>query len=222
VAVRVFVLDDHELVRRGVRELLALEPDLEVVGEAATAAEALEKIAQTSPDVVILDVRLGETVTDRSGIEACRDIRSAYPAMPCLMLTAFADDDARFASIMAGASGYVLKQIHGTELLAAIRRVANGEGLLDPEVTAQVLDRLRNPPPSQPNPLEGLSAQECEILGHIAAGRTNREIGAAMFLAEKTIKNYVSTLLGKLGMARRSEAAAFSARVSERQRQSDS
>ena len=214
--VRVFLLDDHELVRRGIRDLLWAEDDLTVVGEASTAEEALEKIPQTKPDVAVLDVRLGEG-DGTSGIEVCRDIRSGHPEVACVMLTSFADDEALFASIMAGAAGYVLKQIRGTELVNAIRRVAAGESLLDPAVTARVLERLRAPQ-AEVDPLAGLSPQERRILDLIAEGRTNRQIGEAMFLAEKTVKNYVSNLLAKLGMERRTEAAAYAARLAERRR----
>jgi two-component system, NarL family, response regulator DevR len=210
--VRVFLLDDHELVRRGIRDLLWAEDDLAVVGDASSAGEALERIPQTHPDVAILDVRLGEG----SGIEVCREIRSAHPEVACVMLTSFADDEALFASIMAGASGYVLKQIRGSDLVSAIRRVAGGESLLDPLVTARVLERLRHPRPEEPDPLASLSAQERRILDLIAEGKTNRQIGEAMFLAEKTVKNYVSHLLAKLGMQRRTEAAAYAARLAER------
>jgi two-component system, NarL family, response regulator DevR len=213
MAVRIFLLDDHELVRRGIRDLIWVEEDLTVVGEASTAAEALERIPQTKPDVAVLDVRLG----DGSGIEVCRDIRSAHPEVACVMLTSFADDEALFASIMAGAAGYVLKQIRGADLVAAIRRVAPGESLLDPAVTARVLERLRRPQP-EPDPLASLSPQERRILDLIAEGKTNRQIGESMFLAEKTVKNYVSHLLTKLGMERRSEAAAYAARLEERRR----
>ena len=210
--VRVFLLDDHELVRRGIRDLLWAEDDMAVVGDAATAEEALERIPQTRPDVAVLDVRLGEG----SGIEVCREIRSAHPEVACVMLTSFADDEALFASIMAGASGYVLKQIRGSELVSAIRRVAAGESLLDPVVTARVLERLRHPHPEEADPLASLSAQERRILDLIAEGKTNRQIGEAMFLAEKTVKNYVSHVLAKLGMQRRTEAAAYAARLAER------
>ena len=203
--VRVFLLDDHELVRRGIRDLLWAEDDMAVVGDAATAEEALERIPQTRPDVAVFDVRLGEG----SGIEVCREIRSAHPEVACVMLTSFADDEALFASIMAGASGYVLKQIRGSELVSAIRRVAAGESLLDPVVTARVLERLRHPRPEEADPLAALSAQERRILDLIAEGKTNRQIGEAMFLAEKTVKNYVSHVLAKLGMQRRTEAAAL-------------
>jgi DNA-binding NarL/FixJ family response regulator len=203
------------LVRRGVRDLLWAEEDLLVVGEASSAEEALERIPQTQPDVAVLDVRLGEG--DPSGIEACREIRSRYPSVACVMLTSFANDEALFASIMAGAAGYVLKQIRGADLVAAVRRVGAGESLLDPAVTARVLERLRNPQP-EADPLAQLTPQERRILDLIAEGRTNRQIAEVMFLAEKTVKNYVSHLLAKLGMERRAEAAAYAARLSERRK----
>jgi DNA-binding NarL/FixJ family response regulator len=212
---RVFLLDDHELVRRGIRDLLWAEDDLQVVGEASTADEALERIPQTKPDVAVLDVRLGDDPSGRTGIEVCRELRSTHPEVACVMLTSFADDEALFASIMAGASGYVLKQIRGADLIGAIRRVARGESLLDPAVTARVLERLRAPAAAD-DPLAGLSPQERRILDLIAEGKTNRQIGEEMFLAEKTVKNYVSHLLAKLGMARRTEAAAYAARLAER------
>ena len=212
--IRVFLLDDHELVRRGIKDMLYTEGDVTVVGEASSGEEALEKIPMTKPDVAVLDVRLGDGV---SGVEVCREIRSAHPEVSCIMLTSFADDEALFASIMAGASGYVLKQIRGTDLIEAIRRVAAGESLLDSAVTARVLERLRNPPEDE-DPLKELSPQERRILDLIAEGRTNREIADVMYLAEKTVKNYVSHLLAKLGMARRSEAAAYAARLEERRR----
>jgi two-component system, NarL family, response regulator DevR len=212
---RVFLLDDHELVRRGIRDLLWAEDDLQVVGEASTADEALERIPQTKPDVAVLDVRLGDDPSGRTGVEVCRELRSTHPEVACVMLTSFADDEALFASIMAGASGYVLKQIRGADLIGAIRRVARGESLLDPAVTARVLERLRAPT-ADDDPLAGLSPQERRILDLIAEGKTNRQIGEEMFLAEKTVKNYVSHLLAKLGMARRTEAAAYAARLSER------
>jgi len=218
MAIRVFLLDDHELVRRGVRDLLWAEDDMTVVGEASTAREALERIPQTKPDVAVLDVRLGEADGDHGGIEVCREIRSTHPEIACVMLTSFADDEALFAAIMAGAAGYVLKQIRGGELVAGIRRVAAGDSLLDPSVTARVLERLRHPEAAEVDPLADLSTQERSILDHIAEGMTNREIGEAMFLAEKTVKNYVSNLLTKLGMSRRTEAAAYAARLAERRR----
>ena len=212
---RVFLLDDHELVRRGIRDLLWAEDDLQVVGEASTADEALERIPQTKPDVAVLDVRLGDDPSGRTGIEVCRELRSNHPEVACVMLTSFADDEALFASIMAGAAGYVLKQIRGADLVGAIRRVARGESLLDPAVTARVLERLRSPAAAD-DPLAGLSPQERRILDLIAEGKTNRQIGEEMYLAEKTVKNYVSHLLAKLGMARRTEAAAYAARLAER------
>jgi DNA-binding NarL/FixJ family response regulator len=210
----VFLLDDHEVVRRGLRDLFDAEEDLEVVGEASTAEEALGRIPPTRPDVAVLDVRLGD---GGDGVEVCREIRSRHPEVRCLMLTSFADDEALFAAIMAGASGYVLKQIRGNDLLDAVRRVGRGESLLDPALTGKVLDRLRAKPVE--DELGGLTDQERRILELIAQGRTNRQIAEEIFLAEKTVKNYVSNLLAKLGMSRRSEAAAYAARLSERRKQ---
>ena len=215
VPIRVFLLDDHELVRRGIRDLLWAEDGITIVGDASTGAEALERIPQTKPDVAVLDVRLGDEAGGMSGVEVCREVRSSHPEVACIMLTSFADDEALFASIMAGAAGYVLKQIRGSDLVNAVRRVAAGESLLDPAITARVLDRLRTPTPTI-DPLEVLSPQERRILDLITEGKTNRQIGEVMFLAEKTVKNYVSNLLSKLGMERRAEAAAFAARLSER------
>jgi two-component system, NarL family, response regulator DevR len=215
MTVRVFLLDDHELVRRGVRNLLRSEEDLTVVGEAGTAAEALERIPQTKPDVAVLDIRLGEHGDGPTGIEVCRELRSAHPEVACIMLTSFADDDALFASIMAGASAYVLKQIRGDELTGAIRRVAAGESLLDPVVMTRVLNRLRNPSP-QGDPLTALTTKERQVLDLISQGMTNRQIAQETFLAENTVKHYVSRVLGKLGLERRSEAAAYAARIDER------
>ena len=208
--VRLFLLDDHEIVRRGLRELLESEGDLEVVGEAGTAEEALARIPVTKPQVAVLDVRL----PDGDGVEVCREIRSRHPEIQCLMLTSYADDEALFSAIMAGAAGYVLKQVKGSDLLDGVRRVARGESLLDPSVTRRVLERLRTKP--EDDELAGLTDQERRILDLIAEGLTNRQIGERMFLAEKTIKNYVSNLLSKLGMSRRSEAAAYAARLEER------
>jgi two-component system, NarL family, response regulator DevR len=213
--VRVFLLDDHEVVRRGLRELLEAEDDLEVVGEAGTAEQTFARLAASNPDVAILDVRL----PDGDGVAVCREIRSEHPDVACLMLTSFADDEALFSAIMAGAAGYVLKQVRGTDLVDAVRRVGRGESLLDPSLTARVLERLRNPP--QPDALAGLTDQERRVLDLIAEGMTNRQIGAQLFLAEKTVKNYVSNLLAKLGMSRRSEAAAYAARMTERQQHTD-
>ena len=200
--VRVFLLDDHEVVRRGVADLLEAEPDLTVVGEAATAAEALARVPAVRPDVAVLDVRL----PDGDGVTVCRELRSQLPDLRCLMLTSFADDDALFDAIMAGASGYVLKQIRGTDLVGAVRTVASGQSLLDPRTTAAVLERMRTAA-ERKGPVAELSEQERTVLALIGEGLTNREIGERMFLAEKTVKNYVSHLLAKLGMQRRTQAA---------------
>jgi DNA-binding NarL/FixJ family response regulator len=211
VTIRVFLLDDHEIVRRGLRELLEAEDDIEVVGEAGTAEEAVGRIPATSPDVAVLDVRL----PDGSGVEVCRDVRSVRPELACIMLTSYADDEALFEAIMAGAAGYVLKQVKGAELVDAIRRVAAGQSLLDPGVTARVLDRLRQGT-EEDERLRGLTEQEHKILALLADGMTNRQIAEEMFLAEKTVKNYVSNLLAKMGMSRRTEAAVYAARLAER------
>jgi DNA-binding NarL/FixJ family response regulator len=215
VTTRVFLLDDHELVRRGVRDLLRAHDDMTVVGEAGTAEEALQQIPQLEPNVAVLDVRLGDEPSTMTGIEVCREIRSSHPEVACIMLTSYADDEALLTAIMAGAAGYVLKQIHGTDLVNAVRRVAAGESLLDPTTTARVLERLRAPSKTK-DPLAVLTPQERRILDLIADGLTNRQIGEAMFLAEKTVKNYVSNLLAKLGMERRTQAAAFAVRLAER------
>ncbi|KUN10620.1 LuxR family transcriptional regulator [Streptomyces yokosukanensis] len=208
--IRVFLLDDHEVVRRGVHEMLSVEPDIEVVGEAGTAADALVRIPATRPDVAVLDVRL----PDGSGVEVCREVRSTDETVRCLMLTSFADDEALFDAIMAGASGYVLKAIRGNELLQAVRDVAAGKSLLDPVATARVLERLRDGGPTRTDDkLAQLTEQERKILDLIGEGLTNRQIGERLHLAEKTIKNYVSSLLSKLGMQRRSQAAAYVARM---------
>jgi DNA-binding NarL/FixJ family response regulator len=209
---RVFLLDDHEIVRRGLRELLEGEDDLTVVGEAGNADEAYARVAETRPDVAVLDVRL----PDGNGIEVCREIRSGHPETQCLMLTSFADDEALFSAIMAGAAGYLLKQIRGPDLVDGIRRVGRGESLLDPAVTARVLERIRTKPAE--DELSALTDQERKILDLVAEGMTNRQIGERIYLAEKTVKNYVSTMLTKLGMSRRSEAAAYAARLDERKR----
>ena len=206
--IRVFLLDDHEIVRRGLADLISLQSDLEVVGEAGTAAEALIRITAAQPDVAVLDVRL----TDGNGVEVCREIRSLFPHIHVLMLTSYADDEALFNAIMAGASGYVLKEIRGTDLISAIRQVAAGNSLLDPSVTERVLERLRNGNKVN-DELSGLTEQEKTILMLIGEGMTNRQIGEKMHLAEKTIKNYVSGLLAKLGMERRTQAAAYVARL---------
>ncbi len=203
------------MVRRGVHELLSVEDDIEVVGEAGTAADALARIPATRPDVAVLDVRL----PDGSGVEVCREIRSRDESVKCLMLTSFADDEALFDAIMAGASGYVLKAIRGMELLDAVREVAAGKSLLDPAATARVMKRLRDGGPEKGDDrLGGLTDQERRILDLIGEGLTNRQIGEELRLAEKTIKNYVSSLLSKLGMQRRSQAAAYVARMQAEQR----
>jgi len=209
--IRVFLLDDHEIVRRGVRELLESTGTMTVVGEAGTAEEAYGRIPATSPDVAILDVRL----PDGSGVEVCREIRSRHPEIQCLMLTSYSDDEALFDAIVAGAAGYVLKQIKTNDLVDAVTRVAAGESLLDPQLTAKVLDRLRSGP-EEDERLKHLTDQERRILSLLADGLTNRQIADEMFLAEKTVKNYVSNLLAKMGMSRRTEAAVYAVRLSER------
>ncbi len=206
--IRVFLLDDHEVVRRGVREILEAEADIEVVGEAGTAEQALARIPPTRPHVAVLDVRL----PDGDGVSVCREIRSGHPDIQCLMLTSFSDDEALFQAIMAGAAGYLLKQIKGTDIVDGVRRVARGESLLDPTVTKRVLDRLRKPP-EEDERLARLTAQERRILELIAEGMTNRQIAETIHLAEKTVKNYVSNLLSKLGMERRTQAAVYAARL---------
>jgi DNA-binding NarL/FixJ family response regulator len=206
--VKILLVDDHEIVRRGIRGLLEGYEDLTVVGEAASAEDAVRRVGFDSPDLVIMDVRL----PDGSGVEACRDIRSGFPDVKVLMLTSYADEEALMSAILAGASGYLLKRIDSRELLDSVRKVGGGESLLDPEMVAKLFNRLRGGAPSDPL-LAKLSDQERRILDLIASGKTNREIAEEMFLAEKTVKNYVSNLLGKLGMARRSEAAAYVARV---------
>jgi two-component system, NarL family, response regulator DevR len=206
MTIRVFLLDDHEIVRRGLRELFESHDDLEVVGEAANAEEAMTRVPPTRPDVAVLDVRLPGT----SGIEVCRDLRAAMPDLRCLMLTSFADDDALFSAILAGASGYLLKEIRGPELVTAVRRVAAGQSLIDPALTAGVMERLRGK--HEDGRISKLSAQERRILDLIAEGKTNRQIGAEMYLAEKTVKNYVSNLLSKMGFSRRTEAAVYATR----------
>ena len=208
---KVFLLDDHEVVRRGLRELFESEDDLTVVGEAATADEALARVPSSQPDVAVLDVRL----PDGDGVEVCRDLRSAMPELKCLMLTSYADDEALFSAILAGASGYVLKQIKGSDLVSAVRRVAAGESLLDPSLTRQVMERLRGENVEDER-LARLTTQERNILELIADGKTNRQIADELFLAEKTVKNYVSNLLSKMGFARRTEAAVYAAVLAER------
>ncbi|MET3804064.1 two-component system response regulator DevR [Nakamurella sp. UYEF19] len=206
--IRVFLLDDHEIVRRGIADLLGAEDDLEIVGEAGTAAEALARIPAARPDVAVLDARL----PDGSGIDVCRDIRSAQPQIQCLILTSYDDDDALFAAVMAGAAGYLLKEIRGSSLVDAIRQVSAGRSLMDPKVTGRLLARLRDGAPHDER-LDGLTHRDREILDLIAGGLTNRQIGEQLHLAEKTVKNYVSALLAKLGMQRRTQAAVFGAEI---------
>ncbi|HEY0473767.1 MAG TPA: response regulator transcription factor [Kribbella sp.] len=214
MTIKVFLLDDHEVVRLGLRQLLEGEPDIEVVGEAATAAQAIARVPALQPDVAVLDVRL----PDGDGITVCREIRSTLDRPPaCLMLTSFSDDEALFTAIMAGAAGYLLKQVSGTDLIGAVRRLAAGESLLDPAMTTAVLDRLRNPAEEDDDPrYKSLTEQERRILALIAEGKTNRQIAGTMFLAEKTVKNYVSGLLRKLGMERRTEAAVYAVERAKR------
>jgi two-component system, NarL family, response regulator DevR len=202
--VRVFLVDDHEVVRRGVRDLLEVEGEFVVVGEAGSAAEALVRVPVVRPAVVVLDVRL----PDGDGVEVCRELRSRLPGLACLMLTSFSDDEALFDAIVAGASGYVLKQVGGVDLVGAVRTVAAGGSLLDPRVTAAVMARLRGGG-SGGDRLGGLTGQERRILELIGEGLTNRQIGERLFLAEKTVKNYVSSLLSKLGFERRVQAAVL-------------
>jgi len=206
--IQVFLLDDHEIVRRGVRELLEGQPDIIVVGEAATAAAALARIPALRPNVAVLDVRL----PDGDGVSVCREIRSQLPEVACLMLTSFGDDEALFDAVMAGAAGYVLKQIRGTDLVGAVRTVASGQSMLDAKAASQLMARLRDTSRKR-DPLEGLTGQERKILELIGEGLTNRQIGERLYLAEKTVKNYVSALFQKLGMERRTQAAAYAARV---------
>jgi two-component system response regulator DevR len=200
---RVFLVDDHEIVRRGVADLIDAEPDLEVVGEASTAKQALGRIGAILPDIAVLDVRL----PDGSGIDLCRDIRSAFPDVHCLMLTAYDDDEASYTAVLAGAAGYVLKDIRGQGLLESIRRVARGEKLVDSSVSRRVVERAS----AASGPADTLSLRERQILELIAEGLTNRQIGERLDLAEKTVKNYVSGLLAKLGMERRTQAAVYGA-----------
>ncbi|GAA1842111.1 MULTISPECIES: response regulator transcription factor [Pseudonocardia] len=208
MTISVFLLDDHEIVRRGLAQLLGMEDDIEIVGEAATAAQALARVPALRPDVALLDVRL----PDGDGVSVCRDLRSAVvPPPACLMLTSYSDDEALFGAIMAGAAGYLLKQVAGVDLVGAVRTVAAGGSLLDPRATAAVLQRLRtggSDADADPR-YDTLSPQEQRILGLVADGLTNRQIGATLHLAEKTVKNYVSSILHKLGFSRRTEAAVY-------------
>jgi two-component system, NarL family, response regulator DevR len=203
--ITVFLLDDHEIVRRGVKELLEAEPDIVVIGEGSTAAEALARVPALRPQVAVLDVRL----PDGDGVSVCRDLRSKLPDLACLMLTSFADDDALYDAILAGAAGYVLKQIKGSDLVNAVRTIAGGGSLLDAKTTARIMQRLRDDAADREkaDPFAALTSQERKILDLIGEGLTNRQIGERMFLAEKTVKNYVSSLLAKLGLERRTQAA---------------
>ena len=209
--ISVYLLDDHEVVRQGLRALLEGAGDITVVGESGSALEAAHRIPALRPRVAVLDARL----PDGSGIEVCRAVRAVDPTISALILTSYDDDEALFAAIMAGASGYVLKEIRGTDLVQAVRHVAAGGSLIDPSLTARVLERVRNGPSTAPE-LAELTEQELKLLAHIAEGLTNRQIGEKMFLAEKTVKNYVSNLLAKLGMSHRTQAAVYAARLAER------
>jgi two-component system response regulator DevR len=208
----VFLLDDHEVVRRGLADLLSSVPGMEVVGEAATAEQAMTRIPAARPDVAVLDGRL----PDGSGIDVCRDIRSAMPQTYCLILTSYDDEDAVLAAVLAGASGYVLKEVRGSTLIDSVRQVAAGRSLIAPEVITQVMERVRHGSPADAK-LSALTEREREVLDLIAEGLTNKQIGERLFLAEKTVKNYVSSLLGKLEMTRRTQAAVFGAEVKRQQ-----
>ncbi len=206
--IRVYLLDDHEVVRQGLRALLEASGDIEVVGESGSAVEAAARIPALQPQVAVLDGRL----PDGSGVEVCREVRSVDPSIQALILTSYDDDEALFAAIMAGAAGYVLKEIIGTDLVSAVRHVAAGMSLIDPSLTARVLERVRHPSSTAPE-LEGLTEQELRLLALVAEGLTNRQIAERMFLAEKTVKNYVSSILGKLGLERRTQAAVLATRL---------
>ncbi|HEX5770041.1 MAG TPA: response regulator transcription factor [Nocardioidaceae bacterium] len=206
--IRVFLLDDHEVVRRGLHDLLESEGDIEVVGESGSVREAIARIPALRPDVAVLDGRL----PDGSGIDVCREVRSIDPNIKALILTSYDDDEALFAAILAGAAGYVLKQIAGNDLIEGVRRVAAGQSLLDPALTARVLERVRKGPEVNEE-LAALTEQERKILALIAEGLTNRQIGERLFLAEKTVKNYVSSILAKLGLERRTQAAVLAAKL---------
>ncbi|HTI25660.1 MAG TPA: response regulator transcription factor [Kutzneria sp.] len=212
MTIGVFLVDDHEIVRRGISDLLEGESDLKVVGEAGTVAEALVRVPAVQPQVAVLDVRL----PDGNGVELCRELRSSMPSLQCLMLTSFSDDDALFDAIMAGAAGFLLKQVLGSDLVNAIRTVAGGQSLLDTHTTSALLARLRRDQEQRTDPLAVLSDQERVVLEHIGEGLTNRQIAERMFLAEKTVKNYVSHLLAKLGMQRRTQAAVLATELKDK------
>ncbi|GAA3785036.1 response regulator [Streptomyces phyllanthi] len=216
--IRVFLLDDHEVVRRGVRDLLNDEPDISVIGEAGTVEQALVRVPAVRPDVAVLDVRL----PDGDGVSVCRELRSRMPELACLMLTSFDDEEALLDSIMAGASGYVLKQIQGSDLVSAVRTVAAGQSLLDPRATTRLMARLRGEQTKEPEPEDGLpdlTDREREILALIGEGLTNRQIGQRLYLAEKTVKNHISRLLAKLGVERRVQAAVIASQAQDRLKQ---
>lgn len=215
--IRVFLLDDHEVVRRGVHDLLDDEPDITVIGEAANVEQALVRVPALRPQVAVLDVRL----PDGDGVTVCRELRSQMPELACLMLTSFDDEEALLDSIMAGASGYVLKQIQGSDLVSAVRTVARGQSLLDPSATAKLMARLRQgqEPEPEPDALPGLTDREREILALIGEGLTNRQIGQRLYLAEKTVKNHISRLLAKLGVERRIQAAVIATQAQDRRKQ---
>ncbi|MEV0173508.1 response regulator transcription factor [Streptomyces sp. NPDC050803] len=217
--IRVFLLDDHEVVRRGVHDMLNDEPDISVVGEAGTVEQALVRVPALRPQVAVLDVRL----PDGDGVTVCRELRSRMPELACLMLTSFDDEEALLDSIMAGASGYVLKQIQGSDLVSAVRTVAAGQSLLDPSATTKLMARLRHEQQQEaaPEPLPGLTGREREILALIGEGLTNRQIGQRLFLAEKTVKNHISRLLAKLGVERRIQAAVIATQAQDRLRQQE-
>jgi two-component system, NarL family, response regulator DevR len=206
--IRVFLLDDHEIVRRGLHDLLDAEGDIEIVGESGSAREATARIPALRPHVAVLDARL----PDGSGIDVCRDVRSTDPSINALILTSYDDDEALFAAIMAGAAGYVLKQIGAGDLVDTVRRVAAGQSLIDPQLMARVLDRVRKGP-AEHQELAGLTDQERKILALVAEGMTNRQIGERLYLAEKTVKNYVSSILSKLGLERRTQAAVLASKL---------
>ncbi|MGW0758426.1 response regulator [Streptomyces sp. NPDC002814] len=218
--IRVFLLDDHEVVRRGVRDLLNDEPDITVIGEAGTVEQALVRVPALRPQVAVLDVRL----PDGDGVTVCRELRSRMPELTCLMLTSFDDEEALLDSIMAGASGYVLKQIRGSDLVSAVRTVAGGQSLLDPSATTKLMARLREGQhkEEQPEALPGLTDREREILALIGEGLTNRQIGERLYLAEKTVKNHISRLLAKLGVERRIQAAVIATQAQDRMNQEGS
>jgi len=210
--VRVFLIDDHEVVRQGVSALLASQPDMVVAGEAATAAQALARVPALRPDVAVLDVRL----PDGDGVHVCRELRAKLPGLACLMLTSYGDDEALFESVMAGAAGYVLKEVRGSDLVNAIRVVAAGGSMLDQTATTRLLNRLRTRGDTVKDPLHRLTDQERRVLDLVGRGLTNRQIGTELFLSEKTVKNYVSNLLNKLGMQRRTQAAVLAAKLRPR------